>query len=326
MSYAIQQPIAEAPRRPVTVAVAAVLLAVMGVGGLAYAVATLAVIPGVVDRFRQATTAVDSTDIDGLVTVVWIGATIASVLAVILFALYIVLALGLRRGSNASRVGVWVLSGLGLLAGGGTTVVVLIERSVDGATADTSNALAHAYPNGWFGLNLGLAAAQMIGYALITVLLIASPAAFFGRRSGPPPAAPAYAGIPPYGATSPYGGQPSPYGVPGYGQPAQGYGPPAPGYGPPAQGYGQPAPGYGPPAPGYGQPAPGYGPAAPGSGPAGPPIGYSSPGGFERPPAVPQPPAGPASGPPGPAPGPAAPPAGGPVPGPDDEFWSRPSD
>jgi hypothetical protein len=39
-----------------------------------------------------------------------------------------VLALALRRGSNAARIGAWVVSGLGLLEGLGSTVVVLVER------------------------------------------------------------------------------------------------------------------------------------------------------------------------------------------------------
>jgi hypothetical protein len=288
MSYAVQQPVAEAPRRPVTVGLAAVLLAVMGVGGLAYAVATLAVTPGVVDRFRQAAASADNTAVDGLVTVVWVLAAVGTVLAVILFALYIVLALGLRRGSNASRVGVWVLSGLGLLAGCGTTVTVLVEQSGSGGGGGLGNTLAQSYPGNWVGLNLTLAIAQIVGYAVVAVLLMASPGLFFGRGAQRP-ATPTYAAIPPYGASSPYG-------QPGYA---------------PQPGYGQ--------HPGYGQP--GY--AAPVSGPSGASFGYGSPSGFERPVEgqspgglTPQDPAG------RPPPSPAA----SPQPGPDDDFWSRPSE
>jgi hypothetical protein len=296
MSYAVPQTIVEAPRRPVTVGLAAALLAVMGVGGLVYAVATLAVTPGVVDRFRQGSASADSADVDGLVTVVWVAAAIGTVLAVILFALYIVLALGLRRGSHGSRVGVWVLSGLGLLAGCGTTATVLIEQSGRGTPGSLGTTLSDAYPGGWIGLNIGLAIAQIVGYAVVAVLLVVSPGTYFGRPPAQPPATPTYGGIPSYGATSPYG-------------PPAGYGPPQPGYGPPQPGYG--------PTPGYGQPSPGA------------PFGYSSPGG---PPGYQQPPAGyapfpgpavPPSGGPGPA---APPPSAQPAPGSDDEFWSRPSE
>jgi hypothetical protein len=309
MSYAVQQPTVEAPRRPVTVGLAAALLAVMGVGGLVYAVATLAVTPGVVDRFRQGSAAADSADVDGLVTVVWVGAAIGTVLAVILFALYLVLALGLRRGSHGSRIGVWVLSGLGLLAGCATTATVLIEHSGYGTPGSLGTTLSDAYPGGWIGLNLGLAIAQIVGYAVVAVLLVVSPGAYFGRRPAQPPATPTYGGIPSYGATSPYG-------------PPAGYGPPQPGYGPPQPGYGPPQPGYGPPQPGYGPP-PGYGQPSPGA-----PLGYSSPGGppgYQPPPGyAPSPgPAVPAPGTPGPA---APPPSAQPAPGSEDEFWSRPSE
>jgi hypothetical protein len=258
MSYAVQPPaVAEAPRRPVTVGVAAVLLSVMGLGGLGYAVATLAVLPTVIDRFRTATATSDSASVDSLITVAWVSAGIATVLAVILFALYLVLALGLRRGSNASRIGVWVLSGLGLLAGCGTTVTVLVERSGNGVAGSLGGTLSAAYPGGWIGLNIALAIAQTVGYIVVAVLLVVSPAAFFGRA--PTAAAtPTYGNIRAYGAPAPYG-----YGQPGYPPPPSGYQPPS----------------------GYAAPA---GPAAP-----------------------------------APAPGPYPPVT--PQPGPDDEYWSRPS-
>jgi hypothetical protein len=153
----------------------------MGLGGLGYAVATLAVTPGVVDRFRAGAAGADSTDVHGIVTVLWVAAAIATVLAVILFALYVVLALGLRRGSNASRIGVWVICGLGLLAGCGSTVAVLIQRGGDGSPGTIGAALTDAYPAGWMGLNLALAVAQIVGYALVAILLLVSPGTFFGR-------------------------------------------------------------------------------------------------------------------------------------------------
>jgi hypothetical protein len=330
MSYAMQSPPAapaptEAPRRPASVASASALLIVMAVIGLGYAVATLAIAPGTVDRFRADAGGANSTDVDGFVTVLWLGAALGAVLAVILFALYVVLALGLRRGSNAARIATWVVAGLGLLAGCATTATMAVQRSGDPVQGSLSAALSDAYPGSWIPLNVSLAIAQMLGYVIVGVLLLASPGTFFGRAPKPLP--------------------PDPFAAPGHGTPS------APGYGTPgAPGYGTPgAPGYGSPsAPGYGTPgAPGYGGAgAPGSGTPGGP-GYGSPGGpgYGAPGGYPPPPAGygppptggystpptggygspyPSSAPPQGTP-PGVPPTGPPQPGPDDEYWSRPS-
>jgi hypothetical protein len=291
MSYAVESPVAPAapaPRRPLPAVVASALLALMGLGGLAYAVATLAVTPGVVDRFRTGAAGASTTDVDGFVTVLWVAAAIGTVLAVILFALCVVLALGLRRGSNGARIGAWVLSGLGLLGGCGATLTVLIERAGDDASGTMTTALLDAYPSGWIGLNLTLAIAQVVGYVAVAVLLLVSPGEYFGRPpknpGGPQP------GFGPGGYPQGAPGYGPGYGTPGYGAPgyaAPGYG--GPGYGP--AGYGAPGSGHGGPAPGpgYGAPAgPGYGA---GSGPAGSfGPGYGPPPGYA--PAAPQPPAG----------------------------------
>jgi hypothetical protein len=365
MSYAVESPVvpATAPSRPATVVIASTLLAVMGLGGLGYAVATLSITPGVVDRFRDAAAGATTSDVDGLVTVLWIAAALGLVLGVILVALYVVLALGLRRGSNASRVGAWVVAGLGLLAGLGSTAAVLIQRSGDEATGTIGAALVGAYPGGWIGLNIALAVAQVIGYAAVGVLLFVSPGTYFGRteKAKPDPYA-APAGYPAPGSFGPppgpgYGPSPGPgYGPPqgpGYGPPqGPGYGPPqGPGYGPPpGPGYGPPpgfsGPGYGPPpGPGYGPPPPGYGPPAgfppPGYGPPpGAPAGYGPPppefeqSAYAPPPgydpvAPVAPPGYPSSQdlPPNPPSAASAPPETPPAQaqqGPDDEYWSRP--
>src|SRR4029450_7184102 len=115
---AVQAPAAPAAspaRRPVGVRLAAALLVGMAVVGLGYAIATVVVTPGVVDRFRDA--AGSDPDADGYVTGVWLGAALGAVLAVILCAVFVALALGLRRGSNAARIGTWVVCGLGVLFG-----------------------------------------------------------------------------------------------------------------------------------------------------------------------------------------------------------------
>ena len=183
MSYAVEPPGAvDSPRsRPVPVTLAAALLGVMGLAGLAYAVATLAVTPGVVGRFRAAAIGADRADVNGFVTVLWVAAAVAAVLAIVLFALYVMLALGLRRGSNAARIGAWVVCGLGLLAGCASTTAVVVQRRGVETPGTLGTALADAYPNGWIGLNVAVAVAQMVGYVAVAVLLLASPSAFFRR-------------------------------------------------------------------------------------------------------------------------------------------------
>ena len=297
MSYAMQPPAAapaptDTRRRPVAVASASILLIVMAVVGLAYAVATLVVAAGTVDRFRVAVGGAGSPDVDGFVTVVWIGAAIGAVLAVILFALAIVLALGLRRGSNAARIGTWVVAGLGVLAGCASAATVAVERGGDPVRGSLSAALSEAYPASWVPLNVGLAVAQMLGYVMVGVLLLASPGSFFGRTPKPMPSDPFAA--PGYGTPGGYPAPPAGYG--GSGMPS------SPGYGPP---------GYGPPPGGSGTPAPaGYGPPPTGGYPPPPTGGYGSP----------YPSAGPSS-----VTAPGGSPAAPSRPGPDDEYWSRPS-
>lgn len=207
MSYAVQTPVAPAaPGRPATVQVAAGLLVLMAVAGLGYAITTLAVAPGVVDRFRAGASGADRSDVDGYVTVVWIGAAFGAILAVILFALFVVLALGLRRGSHATRVGTWVVCGLGLLFGCGTLATVGAQRAGDGTPGTLGFALSDAYPDGWIGLNVGLAIAQMAGYLVVAALLIAAPGSFFGRGVAPvhPSVSGAYVTLPTYGSINPY--------------------------------------------------------------------------------------------------------------------------
>jgi hypothetical protein len=208
MSYAVQTPVETArPRRPVTVQLAAALLASMALVGLGYAIATIAVTPGVIDRFRAAAGSADSGDLDAYVTGVWMVAALGAVLAVILFALYVVLALGLRRGSQASRIGTWVVCGLGLLFGCGTTFAVAAQRSGTADPAALGTALSDAYPGSWIPLNVALAVAQMLGYLVVAMLLAIAPGSFFGR--GTPsvsgnPSSGAYVTLPTYGSANSY--------------------------------------------------------------------------------------------------------------------------
>lgn len=209
MSYAVQPPVTApppavgpGPRRPVPVTLATVVLVVMAGVGFGYAIATMVAAPGTVSRFRLAAAGANSADVDGYASVIWIGAAIGTVLAVILMALYAVLALGLRRGSNAARIATWVVCGIGLLAGCGSTVTVLSQRSGTGDPQSLGAALSASYPKAWIGLNLTLAVAQMAGYLVVAGLLVAARGAWFGDGPAPQPA----------GYAAPYGPGP----LPGY--------------------------------------------------------------------------------------------------------------
>jgi hypothetical protein len=223
MSYAAPAPAAPdpAPRRPVTVRLATALLTLMASVGLVYAVVTLAVTPGVVDRFRDAASGTDGSDVDAYVTVVWIGAALGAVLAVLLVALVAVLAMALRRGSNGARIGTWVVCALGVLFGCGAVGTVAAQRAGQSSPGTVEFALSEAYPDGWIGVNVGLTVAQMAGYSVVAILLVAGPREFFGR--GHVPVAPAaYVALPTYGTP-----QPSYRQTPGISQPPSA--PPAPG-------------------------------------------------------------------------------------------------
>jgi len=308
MSYPTMPPPAMTPAaapaspagRPPVVSVAAVLLWVMAVVGLIYAIATIAVVPGTVSRFRAAIDGTTSsierfnggTDPDTYVAVVWLGAAVGLAIGVILFALYVVLGIALRRGSNAARITALVCCGLGALAGAGALIAVASERAGEGSPWSVGEQLSRAYPSGWLGVNVTLAGAQIIAYGLVAILILTAPRVFFGRAESPEAA---LSGLPRYGSTYP---------------PAPGYGP-APGY-PPLSGYPQPAP-----APGYG-PTPVFGqPGAPDPSAFGPPPALGGYPPVSAPPTASGPPAqgfaGPASAPPAPGVGP-YPPAPGPGP------------
>ena len=232
MTYAAAAPAPAAtaePRRPLTVRLAATLLVGMGVVGLAYAVATIAVTPGVVDRFRAAAGRADAADVDSYVTGVWMMATVGAVLAVVLFALYVVLALGLRRGGRGFRIGTWVVCGLGVLFGCGSVATVGAQRAGDGTPGTLGFELSAAYPEGWIELNIGMAVAQVLGYAVVAVLLMATSREFFDRPSAAPARSTAYVALPTYGAQQTFHQQPQAF----HGQP-QAAAPGLPGYPPSA--------------------------------------------------------------------------------------------
>ncbi|MGR6316540.1 hypothetical protein Q2K19_10355 [Micromonospora soli] len=231
MSYPDQA----APRRPGAVVTAAAVLLLMAVGAVVYAVATLLVASGTVDRFRASAQATGARggDIDEVVALLRGSTALSAVVGVVMALLLIGLALGLLSGRPGARVATWVVSGLGLFCGCCGLAVLVGQRaaplrvSADGrAAADLLAQLGEAYPAWWIPVNAAVSVAQVLGY-LVAAALLTLPAAvaFFHRSPAPAPAGP----------TPPAFGPPS--------------APPAstpPGYGPPAQG---PASHWGPPPP-----------------------------------------------------------------------------
>jgi hypothetical protein len=78
-----------------------------------------------------------------------------------------------------------------MLAGCGSTATVLIQRSGDPSSGSLGAALSQAYPKSWIGLNITLSVAQMVGYAIVAVLLLISPGQYFRRSASTTPPAPA---------------------------------------------------------------------------------------------------------------------------------------
>ncbi|MDY7085933.1 MAG: hypothetical protein SYR96_12585 [Actinomycetota bacterium] len=290
--------------RPPTVAFAAALLWLMAGVGLVYAIATLAIVPGTIDRFRDVTGDPqvfqrfgDNSDPEYYVAVVWLGAAVALALAVIAFALFVVVGLSLRRGSNMARITTLVVCVLGILGGGGAVLTLAAQQSGDADPSSLGSQLSGAYPGGWIGTNAALAVAQVLGYTLVGILILTAPRAFFRR-----PATPAFgASLPAFGPGRPVGypaavsggylagypgagsvGHPPPGAPPGApasatpggtqpmwdpAGPHHSWDPrPLPGSPQPASGHpGAAYPGYGPagyPAPGYAQPSPHVSPYA----------------------------------------------------------------
>ncbi|GLY99280.1 hypothetical protein [Actinoplanes sp. NBRC 103695] len=336
MSYAAAYPTqapppptpTDSPRRPATVQLAAGLLLVMAFVGLVYAVVTLTVTPGVLDRFRSGAGQASSSDIDGYVTVVWTFAALGTVLAVVLFALYIVLALALRRGSSGARVATWVVCGLGMLFGCGSGIAVGAQRSGPSTPGTLGFALSEAYPESWISLNVGLAIAQTVGYLVVALLLVLGPRAFFRKGDDPAARPQSYVALPTYGSANTYAANPgAPAAAPGSGVPAAtgypGHDPAAAFPGAPTFPAGQGAPPQAAPAfpP---QPTSAFPPQPTSAFP--PAAGQAFPAGQGAPPqagAAPAFPAGPGM-PPQAAAGPPYP--GGPAPSAEDHaFWSRPA-
>ncbi len=179
------------PARPGAVTLAVGVLVALALGGLAYALAGLFLLPGVIDRYRDraAPTGARSGDLIALP----VGLTAAAVVvAIAIGTLLLLLARGLARRSGPARVVTWLVCAAGLLCGGGSFAVVVLQRVVpvlsaaDGATADLVVALTGAYPGWWLPLGAVLPVLQVLGYLAVALLLLSPAANRYFRRTVAP--------------------------------------------------------------------------------------------------------------------------------------------
>ncbi|GLY07226.1 MULTISPECIES: hypothetical protein [Actinoplanes] len=181
MSYAVQPPVAvPAPgaARPTAVTAAVALLWTLAVAGLVYAVGGVAVAVSADSRFREL--AGSSEQVENLVSVIWLGAALAAVAAVVLLGLFVVLGLGLRRGNRIARGVTLGVCGIGALAGLGTLATIAVQRSGEALPGTMGAALGEAYPGGWIALNAVVAGVQVLGYLVVGVLVLTAPGSHFG--------------------------------------------------------------------------------------------------------------------------------------------------
>ncbi|MEV6342165.1 hypothetical protein [Actinoplanes sp. NPDC051851] len=177
MSYAVAQPSPPVATRPPAVSATSGLLWGMGAAGLCYAIAAVAVAPGTVSRFRAA--AIGDTA-ENFVSVVWLDAALAAVVAILAFALLVVLGVGVRRGSGVARIATLVVCAFGTFAGLGSLGVIALQRSGDPSPGSVGEVLGASYPEGWIGVTVIASVAQVAGYLLAGALLLAAPRVFFG--------------------------------------------------------------------------------------------------------------------------------------------------
>ncbi|MEU2612360.1 hypothetical protein ABZ570_12365 [Micromonospora sp. NPDC007271] len=199
MSYPVQAP----PRRPGPVVSAAGVLLLMAAGAVAYAVASLLITGGTVDRFRAAATGTGAGggEVDTVVSLLRASTVLSAVIGVLMAVLLVGLTLGLLSGRPGARVFTWVVSGLGLLCGCCGLAVLVGQRAAplrlgagEQVTADLLALVGDAYPAWWIPLNAAMSVAQVLGYLLVAVLLVLPATGAFFRRPTPtgptPPAAP----------------------------------------------------------------------------------------------------------------------------------------
>ncbi|WP_090804580.1 hypothetical protein [Asanoa ishikariensis] len=192
-----QQPVTDPRRPPGPVRISAGVLVLMAVGGLVYGGIGLVLMPGIVERFQDSAAGVGVSvdDINGgtqLLRGVPIAAAFVGVVSAVVLAGLVV---GLLRGVRAVRVATLVVSGLGLLGGILTAVFGFLQRVNSFADDTLLWALNDAHPGWWPWTSAVLSLLQVVGYFVVTLLLISPPANEYFRRA--PSLPPGPTGAPP---------------------------------------------------------------------------------------------------------------------------------
>lgn len=213
MSNAMNSPVeAGKPARPVSVLIAALLMGLMALVGVISAIAGFIASATVIDEFRVRALGkgVLVSDVDDFANVFRGTLIVAAVLTLLFSVLLAVLAIGVLRGNNPSRIATWVVCALGVLCGCcGLCGAFSSSFSSDNVTVNggdntsqlLTEALLEALPGWYSGLTGGSAALQTLGYIAVAALL-ALPAAnaFFRKRpqTWQPPVAGTMQPPPPY--------------------------------------------------------------------------------------------------------------------------------
>jgi len=171
----------------VVAAIAGLLL--MGLGSVFYAVAGLALMPGIVGRFRDDATAAEirPDSVDAAVAVLRAVPITAAVLGLLAAGLLAGLAIGIQRGVNGFRIATWVVCALGLIGGGLAAIAGFVQRlgswSIDGSDVGLGRALVDAHPAWWLWTSAVLSILQAVGYVVVAVLLALPAANAYFRRT-----------------------------------------------------------------------------------------------------------------------------------------------
>jgi len=188
-------------RRPESVALAGVLLYVSGTLGLLSAIALLFAAGGVVDGFRHdaLNLGVAGTDADKVAAGMHSALLSSGLGALVLAVLSVVLGRGVRRRSEAARVGALVVAFGSLGCAMVRTSVTAFSRHINWTIAaghtdamlinQVAQAVGDAMPIWLVGLGGGLTDLQALGYIAVAILLLA-PASmeyFRTRVIAPPP-------------------------------------------------------------------------------------------------------------------------------------------
>ena len=176
-------------QRPAAVMAAIAGLLLMALVSVFYAVAGLALMPGIVGRFRDSATAaeINPDSVDAAAAVLWATPITAAVLGLLAAALLVGLAIGIQRGVNGFRIATWVVCALGLIGGGLAAIAGFVQRlgswSIDGSDVGLGRALVDAHPAWWLWTSAVLSILQAVGYVVVAVLLALPAANAYFRRT-----------------------------------------------------------------------------------------------------------------------------------------------